>query len=74
MARKKALVIDNPDLEKDLDTGVIINNNKTNLLNRKMVKKNLLQKTEETQMYKDLCDTLINRLNALEDKLNNLET
>lgn len=70
MKRKKAQVIDNPDLEKDLETGVIINNNKTNLLNRKIVKRNLAKKEQETQMYKDLCATLMDRLTALEDKIN----
>lgn len=70
MKRKKAQVIDNPDLEKDLETGVIINNNKTNLLNRKIVKRNLAKKEQETQMYKDLCATLMERLTALEDKIN----
>lgn len=70
MARKKALVIDNPDLEKDLETGVIINTNRTNLLNRKLVKKNLATRDQETQMYKDLCNTLMERLIAIEDKIN----
>jgi uncharacterized protein YjaG (DUF416 family) len=70
MKRKKALVIDNPDLEKDLETGVIINNNRTNLLNRKMVKKNIEEKDKETQMYKDLCNTLLERLTVIEAKIN----
>lgn len=70
MARKKALVIDNPDLEKDLETGVVINTNRTNLLNRKLVKKNLATRDQETQMYKDLCNTLMERLTAIEDKIN----
>jgi len=70
MARKKALVIDNPDLEKDLETGVVVNTNRTNLLNRKLVKKNLATRDQETQMYKDLCNTLMERLTAIEDKIN----
>jgi hypothetical protein len=70
MTRKKALVIDNPDLEKDLETGVVINTNRTNLLNRKLVKKNLATRDQETQMYKDLCNTLMERLTAIEDKIN----
>lgn len=70
MKRKKAQVIDNPDLEKDLETGVIINNNRTNLLNRKMVKKNITDREQETKLYKDLCNTLIERITALEAKIN----
>ncbi|MGK3945466.1 hypothetical protein ABK046_44885 [Streptomyces caeruleatus] len=69
MARKKAKVLDNPDLEKDLETGVIINNNKSNLINRKMVKRNILDKENDLQKYKDLCETLIQRLDAIEEKL-----
>lgn len=70
MKRKKAQVIDNPDLEKDLETGVIINNNRNNLLNRKMVKKNIADRDKETQLYKDLCNTLMDRLTAIEAKIN----
>lgn len=70
MARR-AKIKDNPDLEKDLETGVVINNNRTNLLNRKLVKQNILNQQEETQRYKDLCNTLMDRLSQIEEKLNN---
>lgn len=70
MARR-AKIKDNPDLEKDLETGVVINNNRTNLINRKLVKQNILNQQEETQRYKDLCNTLMDRLSQIEEKLNN---
>lgn len=68
---RRAKIKDNPDLEKDLETGVVINNNRTNLINRKLVKQNILNQQEETQRYKDLCNTLMDRLSQIEEKLNN---
>lgn len=34
-----------------------------------MVKRNILDKENDLQKYKDLCETLIQRLDAIEEKL-----
>ena len=70
---RKAKVVNNPDLEKDLTTGVIINNNKTSLLNRKHLKRKQKQKDNELEEYKSLCNDLVQKLKKIEAKVSKLE-